>query len=42
VLLYDGKFRWSGTVEDYRSSNDPYVTQFRSGSLRGPMQPADL
>jgi phospholipid/cholesterol/gamma-HCH transport system ATP-binding protein len=42
VLLYDGKFRWSGTVEDYRSSNDPYVAQFRSGSLRGPMQPADL
>ena len=42
VLLYDGQFRWSGTVEDYRSCDDPYVVQFRSGSLRGPMQPAEL
>ena len=42
VLLYDGKFRWSGTVDAYRSSDDPYVVQFRSGSLRGPMQPAEL
>ena len=42
VLLYEGKFRWSGTVEEYRSCSDPYVVQFRSGSLRGPMQPAEL
>jgi phospholipid/cholesterol/gamma-HCH transport system ATP-binding protein len=42
VLLYDGQFRWSGTVDDYRSCDDPYVVQFRSGSLRGPMQPAEL
>jgi phospholipid/cholesterol/gamma-HCH transport system ATP-binding protein len=42
VLLYDGKFRWSGTVEAYRASNNPFVLQFRSGSLRGPMQPAEL
>ncbi|WP_233128409.1 ABC transporter ATP-binding protein [Synechococcus sp. 8F6] len=41
VLLYDGQFRWSGTVEDYRHCSDPYVVQFRSGSLRGPMQPAE-
>ena len=42
VLLYDGQFRWSGSVADYRRSDNPYVVQFRSGSLRGPMQPAEL
>ena len=42
VLLYDGQFRWSGTVGEYRSCSDPYVVQFRSGSLLGPMQPAEL
>jgi phospholipid/cholesterol/gamma-HCH transport system ATP-binding protein len=42
ILLYDGRFRWSGTVEDFRITTDPYVSQFRSGSLRGPMQPAEL
>ncbi len=42
VLLYDGLFRWSGSLAEYRSTTDPYVIQFRSGSLRGPMQPAEL
>jgi phospholipid/cholesterol/gamma-HCH transport system ATP-binding protein len=42
ILLYDGRFRWSGTVDDFRVTTDPYVSQFRSGSLRGPMQPAEL
>jgi phospholipid/cholesterol/gamma-HCH transport system ATP-binding protein len=42
VLLYEGQFRWSGSVEEYRQTTDPYVVQFRSGSLRGPMQPAEL
>lgn len=42
VLLYDGLFRWSGSLEEYRGTADPYVVQFRSGSLRGPMQPAEL
>jgi phospholipid/cholesterol/gamma-HCH transport system ATP-binding protein len=41
ALLYDGCFRWSGTIEAFRVSEDPYVVQFRSGSLRGPMQPAE-
>lgn len=41
ALLYGGCFRWSGTIEDFRVSEDPYVVQFRSGSLRGPMQPAE-
>ncbi len=42
VLLYEGHFRWCGSVEEYRTTTDPYVVQFRSGSLRGPMQPAEL
>ena len=42
ALLYDGRFRWQGSVEDFRVSDNPYVEQFRSGSLRGPMQPTEL
>jgi len=42
VLLYDGAFRWKGTIDDYRTTTNPYVVQFRSGSLNGPMQPAEL
>jgi phospholipid/cholesterol/gamma-HCH transport system ATP-binding protein len=41
ALLYDGRFRWIGSVEDFRVSTNPYVVQFRSGSLHGPMQPAE-
>ena len=42
VLLYDGQFRWQGTVADFQVSTDPYVLQFRTASLSGPMQPAEL
>lgn len=42
VLLYDGLFRWTGSLDEYRNTSDPYVVQFRSGSLNGPMQPAEL
>jgi len=42
VLLYDGAFRWNGSIDDYRTTTNPYVVQFRSGSLSGPMQPAEL
>jgi phospholipid/cholesterol/gamma-HCH transport system ATP-binding protein len=41
TLLYDGRFRWTGSVEDFRVTTNPYVVQFRSGSLHGPMQPAE-
>ena len=41
ALLYDGRFRWIGAVADFRVSTNPYVVQFRSGSLHGPMQPAE-
>jgi len=29
-----------GSVDEFRSTDNPYVEQFRAGSLRGPMQPA--
>ncbi|MFN5193496.1 MAG: ABC transporter ATP-binding protein [Cyanobacteriota bacterium] len=41
VLLYGGQLRWQGSSEQFQTSDDPFVAQFRSGSLRGPMQPAD-
>ncbi|MCP9888729.1 ATP-binding cassette domain-containing protein [Cyanobium sp. ATX 6A2] len=41
VLLYEGRFRWQGDLESYRSTDNPYVVQFRSGSLLGPIQPAE-
>jgi len=42
LLLYDGRFRWAGDVEEFRLTDNPYVRQFRSGRLSGPMQPAGL
>jgi phospholipid/cholesterol/gamma-HCH transport system ATP-binding protein len=41
VLLYDGLFRWAGSLAEYHQSENAYVVQFRSGSLRGPMQPGE-
>ena len=41
VMLYGGRFQWDGTVEEYRTTDNPYVVQFRTGNLRGPMQPAE-
>ncbi|MCS5698086.1 ATP-binding cassette domain-containing protein [Cyanobium sp. FGCU-52] len=42
ALLYDGRFRWTGSVAEFHETPNPYVVQFRTGSLRGPMQPAEL
>ena len=42
VLLYDGLFRWEGSVADFQTTTNPYVLQFRTASLSGPMQPAEL
>ena len=41
ILLYGGKFRWDGSIEEYRRTDNPYVQQFRTGNLHGPMQPTD-
>ena len=42
LMLYGGKFRWAGSIDDFKQSNDPYVFQFRNGELDGPMQPKDI
>jgi phospholipid/cholesterol/gamma-HCH transport system ATP-binding protein len=42
ILLYEGRFHWRGPLEEFRRSDNPYVVQFRSGSLQGPMQPREL
>ena len=41
VLLYGGQLRWDGSIDDYRGTDNPYVQQFRTGNLHGPMQPND-
>jgi phospholipid/cholesterol/gamma-HCH transport system ATP-binding protein len=40
-MLYEGHFQWQGSVDEFRRSTNPYVEQFRTGSLHGPMQPAE-
>ncbi len=42
VVLYGGKFRWAGSIDEFKKSNDPYVFQFRNGKLEGPMQPKEI
>ena len=42
LLLYGGKFRWAGTIDEFKKSDDPYVFQFRNGQLAGPMQPSEI
>ncbi len=38
LMLYGGKFQWDGSIDEFRQTDNPYVAQFRSGSLKGPMQ----
>ncbi len=42
ILLYDGKFKWDGSIDQFKQSENSYVKQFRTGNLQGPMQPEDL
>ena len=41
LMLYGGKFRWEGSISEFKTSRDPFVKQFREGNLKGPMQPKD-
>ena len=41
LMIYDGKFQWDGSIEEFKQSNNAYVQQFRTGNLKGPMQPTD-
>ena len=42
ILLYDGQFQWDGSIDQFKQSENPYIKQFRTGNLQGPMQPEDL
>ena len=37
VMLYDGKLVWDGTPEDFMNSRNPYVKQFVSADVNGPI-----
>ena len=39
VMLYGGRAQWHGSVQEFEATDNPYVRQFRSASLHGPMQP---
>jgi phospholipid/cholesterol/gamma-HCH transport system ATP-binding protein len=38
VLFYDGRVQWEGTTEELDRTDNPYVMQFLSGSVHGPME----
>ncbi|WP_269622362.1 ABC transporter ATP-binding protein [Prochlorococcus marinus] len=42
LMLYGGGFQWDGSVEDFKTSENPYIKQFRTGSLEGPMKPKEI
>ena len=42
VMLYGGKFQWDGSIEDFKNTQNPFIKQFRTGSLEGPMQPKEI
>ena len=42
LMLYGGKFRWEGSVNDFQNTKDPYVSQFRKGEIDGPIQPKEI
>jgi len=38
AMIYDGKTVINGTIEDLRTTDNPYVQQFLSGSMDGPIK----
>ncbi len=42
ILLYGGQFQWDGTMQEFKETDNPYIKQFRTGSLKGPMQPTEI
>ncbi len=42
LMLYEGQFQWDGSIEDFKNTQNPYIKQFRTGSLKGPMQPKEI
>ena len=37
IFLHEGKVAWQGNQEEFASTAEPIVRQFRSGSLSGPI-----
>ena len=38
AMIYEGKIIWQGDIDQLYSSGNPYVEQFVSGSLEGPIK----
>ena len=38
AMLHQGEFVWTGTPEEFRTSTDPIIEQFREGSVNGPIR----
>lgn len=38
AMLYEGQIVWDGPIDRLHSSNNPYVEQFVSGSINGPIK----
>lgn len=38
TMIYDGKTTFNGSVEEFKNSDNPYVRQFTSGSMEGPIK----
>jgi phospholipid/cholesterol/gamma-HCH transport system ATP-binding protein len=38
VFLYQGKVRWQGNVASLDTTTDPYIRQFCSGQIQGPIE----
>jgi phospholipid/cholesterol/gamma-HCH transport system ATP-binding protein len=38
IFLYQGKVKWQGTVETLGNTTDPYIRQFCSGQIHGPIE----
>lgn len=41
VLMHEGAVVWDGSVNDLDTTDNPYVRQFMSASLQGPLNSAD-
>ena len=37
-MIYDGKTVINGTIDDFKTTDNPYVKQFLSGSMEGPIK----
>lgn len=38
AMLHEGKIVWLGTAEEFQTTNNPYIVQFREGSVGGPIR----